>query len=412
MKLTKEEQEMLDGKWGEAVQKAMELLVALGECYGAEEMIPVTSAHLSAANPINAGKGGTNFIKNMAEKGGKFVIPTTTNPASLDLWAWKEMGFTEELYHEQAALSEAISKMGGLICNTCTPYLIGHVPRVREHIAWAESSAIVYANALLGSRSNKESGLTALMAGITGRTPAYGYHLDENRFGKLKIMVGVPLKGETAYATLGFFVGKIAQDRIPIFTGIPRSASHQELKCLGAALATSGSVVHYHVVGVTPEAPTEELASGYKKIHSSDCIEVTLRELKETEESLSSIGPEHTNLVVLGCPYASIDQIKNYTNAFWGRRIKKDVEVWILTARIIKRYAEDLGYVNTLESLGVRLVSNTCPATMPHDFFKKQGYRAVATDSPKLVYYISNTKDIPCYYGSLDEIIHVITTDI
>lgn len=412
MNLTKEEQEMLSGERGEAVQKAMELLVAMGDCYGAEEMIPVTSAHLSAANPINAGKGGTNFIKNMAEKGGKFVIPTTTNPASLDPWAWKAMGFTEELYHEQAALSEAIRKMDGLICNTCTPYLIGHVPRLKEHIAWAESSAIVYANAVLGGRCNKESGLTALMAGITGRTPAYGYHLDENRFGKLKIMVGVPLKGETDYATLGFFAGKIAQDRIPFFTGIPLSASNHELKCLGAALATSGSVAHYHVVGVTPEAPSEELASGFKKIHSSDCIEVTLKELKKTKESLSSIGPEQADLVVLGCPYLSIDQIKNYTNAFWGKRVKKNIEVWLLTSGIIKRYAEDLGYVNILESLGVRLVSNTCPATMPHDFFKKQGYRAVATDAPKLVYYISNTKDIPCYYGSLNEIIDVITTRI
>jgi len=301
--------------------------------------------------------------------------------------------------------------MGGLVCNTCTPYLIGHVARLNEHIAWAESSAIVYANAVLGSRSNKESGLTALMAGITGRTPAYGYHINKNRFGELKIIVGTPLKDETAYATLGFFVGKIAQDRIPIFTGIPNSVSCDELKCLGAALATSGSVVHYHVVGVTPEAPTEELASGFKKIHSSNCIEVTSKELKETEESLCSMGPEHANLVVLGCPYASIDQIKNYTNVFWGRRIRKNVEVWILTARVIKKYAEDVGYGNILESLGVRLVSNTCPVTMPRDFFRKKGYKAVATDSAKLVHYISNTKDIPCYYGSLDEIVHVITNN-
>ena len=403
---------MLDGKYGEAKQKAIELLVSLGECYGAEEMIPVASAHLSSANPISAGKGGTNFIKNMAEKGGKFAIPTTTNPSSFDPWAWKEMGFTEELYREQAALSEALSKMGGLICNTCTPYLIGHVPRLREHIAWAESSAIAYANAVLGGRSNKESGLSALMAGITGRTPAYGYHLDDNRFGKLKIMVSVPLKGETDYATLGFFVGKVAQDRIPIFTGIPPSVSNHELKCLGAALATSGNVVHYHVVGVTPEASTEELASGFKKICSSDCIEVTLKEIKETEESLSSIGSQHANLVVLGCPHASIEQIKNYTNAFEGRRIKRDVEVWILTARIIRKFAEDVGYSNILESLGVRLVSDTCPVTMPRDFFMKKGYRAVATDSAKLVHYISNTKDIPCYYGSLYGIIHAITTDV
>ncbi len=409
MKLTKEEKEMLEGKYGEAVQKAMELLVALGECYEAERMILVASAHLSCANPVTAGKGGSIFIKSMAEKGGKFVVPTTTNPTSLDPWAWQEMGYREELFQEHQALSEAIAEMGGFLCNTCVPYLIGHAPRMREHVAWAESSAILYANAVLGSRTNREGGPSALASALTGRTPAYGYHLDENRYGKLKVKVDVNLKGDTDYGTLGYFVGRIAQDRVPVLTGIPTFISQHELKCLGAALATSGSVAHYHVVGVTPEAPTEEAATGYNKIPSSDIFEFGSKELKKTEESISKIGPEEADLVVLGCPHPSISQIKNYAEVFSGRKVKNRIEVWILISNVLKRYAEDLGYAKIFKSAGVRLVSNTCPSPMPLDFFKKRGYRGAATDSPKMVYYISTTKGLPCYCGSLDKFIEVIT---
>ncbi len=172
MKLTREEQQMLDGKKGSAVQKSMELLVAVGECYDAERMIPVSSVHLVSPSPINAGKGGTRFIKEMAEKGGKFVVPTTTNPACLDPWAWRELGFTEEIYREQMSLSEAVARMGAYMCNSCTPYLIGHTPRKGEHVAWGESSAVIYANSVLGSRTNREGGPTGLAAALTGRIPA------------------------------------------------------------------------------------------------------------------------------------------------------------------------------------------------------------------------------------------------
>lgn len=410
MKLTREELEMLDGKYGDAARKALELLIALGECYGAEQMVPVTSAHLVAANPVNAGSGGIHFIKEMAETGGKFVVPTTTNPASLEPWAWREMGFSEELHREQVALSEVLARMGGFICNTCTPYLIGHAPRMRQHVAWGESSAILFANAVLGSRTNREGGPTALAAGITGRTPAYGYHMDENRYGTLKIIVNADLRGDSDYATLGYFVGRIAQDRVPILTGIPPSISLHELKCLGAALSVSGSVAHYHVVGVTPEAPSEQIASGSKRIGSSDTFEFGLAELKETEESISKVGPEEAELVVLGCPHASIEQVKKYAEILYGRRLRNKVEIWLLVPHAIKQYAADTGYANIIEGAGVKLVSNTCPAAMPRDFFKRQGYKAVATDSPKMAYYASTTQSVSCYYGSLDKFIDIVTT--
>ncbi|MFC2001129.1 aconitase X [Chloroflexota bacterium] len=412
MKLTREEQEMLDGKRGDAIQKAMELLVAVGDCYDAQQMVRVSSVHLVGANPVAAGIGGTKFIKEMAARGGKFVVPTTTNPACFDPWAWREMGFGEELHQKHLALSRILAEMGGFLCHTCTPYLIGHAPRMGEHLAWCESSAIIYANAVMGSRTNREGGPSGLASAIAGRTPAYGYHLDENRYGTLKIMVNAELRGDTDYATLGCFTGRIAQDRVPIFTGIPDCVSRDELKCLGTALANAGSVAHYHVVGITHEAPTEEAASGSKIINSSNTFNFGPRELKETEESLSGADPEAADLVVLGCPHASIDQVKNYAKVLSGRRIKSNIDIWILISHVIKQYAEDIGYASIIESAGAKLLSNTCPGTMPEDFFKKRGYKVVATDSTKQAYNFLTIKDVSCYYGSLDKFIDVLTYPI
>jgi len=408
MKLIKEEEEMVEGKYGRVVQKAMELLVAVGECYDAERMVPVASAHLVGANRA-AGKGGMRFIKELAEGGGKFLVPLTTNPAALDLWAWKDMGFSEEHYLEQISISDAIAKMGGFVCNTCAPYLIGHAPRMRTHVAYGESSVVLYANAVLGSRTNREGGPSALAAALTGRTPCYGYHLDENRHGALKIHVNAALEGDTDYATLGYFAGGIALDRVPIFTGLPSSLSQDSLKSLGPPLATKGSVAHYHVVGVTPEAPTEEAASGFKKISPSDIFEFGPGDLKATEESLSRAGPEEATLVILGCPHPSIGQIKKYAEVLSGRKVKDHVEIWILIPHGIKQVAEDIGYAPIIESTGARLLSNVCPAAMPLDYYRKRGYKIIATDSPKTVYYTSTTKDALCYYGSLEKFVDVVT---
>jgi predicted aconitase len=277
------------------------------------------------------------------------------------------------------------------------------------HVAWGESSAVLFVNSVLGARTNREGGPTGLAAGMTGRTPEYGYHLDENRYGELKINVTVELKGETDYSTLGYFAGKIAQEKVPIFTGIPPSVFRDELKYLGAGLATSGSVSLYHVISVTPDAPTEEAIFGPKTIGPSDTYEFGQKELKDTEESLCSEGFGAVDVVILGCPHVSIIQIRHYVELLSGRRVKDNVEIWILVSNVIKHYAEDLGYARALESSGCRLVSNTCPSPMPRGFFNERGFRAVATESAKMAFYVAITQNVRCRYGNLDEIIDAVT---
>lgn len=399
----------MDGIYGEAVQRSLELLIAVGESYDAETLLPVTSAHVLACNPPTAGKGGTLFYEEMSGSGGKFIIPTTTNPACLDPWAWQEMGFDPGLYHAQMELTSVIAEMEAFLCHTCAPYLVGHAPRIGEHAAWGESSAVVYVNSVLGARTNREGTPSALAAGLTGRTPAYGYHLDKNRHGKLIVNVTAGLKGTTDYSTLGYFVGKIAQDKVPILNGIQPSVSQQELIALGAGLASSGSVALYHAVGVTPEAPTAEIAAGSNKIGPSDTFEFCRKDLQETEESLCSIEAEASDLVILGCPHVNINQIRTYLGAFSGRKVKDHIDAWILVQSGIKRYAKDLGYLDILESCGVRLVSNMCPSAAPVNYYRQKGYGGFATDSAKMCYLLSGAKQISAYYGKLESIVDAVS---
>ena len=381
---------MLEGKYGDPVQKSMEILVSLGECYDAEKMIPVTSAHLLYSFS-SVGKGGAFFIQEMANKGGKFIIFSDTNPSNP--------------VQEQIGLIRAFTKMGAFLSDTCTPYLVGNVPRMSEHIAWNESSAIVFANSVLGARTNREGGPSALAAAMTGRVPEYGYHLDQNRYGDLRILVTARLRDSHDYGSLGYLIGKIAEDKVPVLIGIPPSVSLDELKLLGAAIATSGSVTMYHAVGVTPEAPTEKAAFGPKKIKDLQTFEVGPRELQETEEVLSTAKARHVDLVILGCPHASIGELREIAQLLSGKKLKSGVELWIFTSRMVQNYAETMGYKNIIEGSRAKLICNTCPVTMYQKSLKNLGSLIAATNSAKLAYYSAQGKDDLIHYGSLERCI-------
>lgn len=403
MQLSKREIEMLEGKYGYPAKKSMEILIAVGECYDAPRMISVSSAHLVGCNPITGGRAGAAFIRELADKGGKFIISTSTNPACLDPWNWKELKFEEGLYQEQIAVNKAVVEMGGFLSLTCTPYLTGHVPRAGEHIAWSESSATIFANSVLGARTSRESGPTVLAAALTGVTPEYGYHLPENCYGQVKIAVKTELKGTTQYGTLGYFTGKVAKEKVPIFVGISPYVSSDELKSLGAGMAVSGSVALYHVVGVTLNAYTEEQALGSKKLHSSDIYEFGIKELNQTQEFLSKKAPRGNSLVILGCPHASISELKYYAQVLSGKKVVSDI--WILTSRIVRQYAEKMGYIESIESNGARVLNDTCSLTMPRGHLKKLGYEFVITDSAKMANYVPGIHDLPCYYSNLEQYI-------
>lgn len=405
MHLTRDEMEMLEGKYGYPVQKSMELLVGLGECYGAEKMIPAATAH-AIPNVSALGKGGALFIQDMADQGAKFVIPTHTNPLGTDLWSWEYYRTPEDFVQMQKTVNESLGRMDALRCNTCTPYMVGHVPRKGEHVAWNESSAIIFANSVFGARTNREGGPSAIAAGLTGRVPEFGYHLDENRHGQLKIVVTAKLKDVHDYGALGYFTGKTAQDRVPVFVGITPAVTWDELKQLGSACAVSGSVTLFHAVGVTPEAPTEEAAFGGKMATDSQTTEFGEKELRESMEQLSRAKVKEVDIVSLGCPHASITELRAIARLISGKKIKPGVELWVATPRVVKTYAETLGYVDVIESSGGKIICSACPHTISAGFLKNLGPRVIATNSAKnSLSCTAEGQDASPHFGSLERCI-------
>ncbi|MEJ2560563.1 MAG: aconitase X catalytic domain-containing protein [Anaerolineae bacterium] len=215
MRLTDEEQAMLGGDLGPGVQKAMEILTALGAIYGADGMVPVTSVQVAGVSYKNLGDAGLEFLADWAAQGARVRVPTTLNPAGLDLDGWRELGFDADFADKQARVIQAFAAMGIRTTCTCTPYFVGNLPRQGDHVAWAESSAVSFANSVLGARTNREGGPSALAAAITGRTPYFGLHLPENRRARLVVDVHYPVRSLADFGALGAMVGRVARNRVP-----------------------------------------------------------------------------------------------------------------------------------------------------------------------------------------------------
>jgi predicted aconitase len=192
MELTKQEQAMLDGKEGYAIRKSMEILTALGDIFGAKSLIKVGSVQVAGVSYHNLGDAGLEFLKELAVDG-RVKVLTTLNPAGMDLENWQQLGISPEFAEKQNLVIDAFKRMGILISCTCTPYLIGNLPLYGEHVAWSESSAVTFANSVLGARTNREGGPSALAAAFVGKTPCYGLHLDENRVPDVQVQVNAEL---------------------------------------------------------------------------------------------------------------------------------------------------------------------------------------------------------------------------
>lgn len=411
MNLTPEKRRMLEGEYGYTIQKAMEILVGLGECYDAAEFIPIQSAHLSANNPVSVGDSGIRFIRELAEKGGRFLVFTDTNPITVLPQKFREIPFQEEWSQKQKTILDIYAKMGAFPANTCTPYLIGHLPQFGQHVAWSESSATVFANSVLGAKTNREGGPSAIAAALIGETPAYGMHLAEKRLGSIEISVQMGLKGVADFGTLGYFAGNLAQDGIPVFTGITSPVSLGELKMLSAACATAGSVNMFHIVGLTPEAPSLEAVSKNKK-KGLESVQFDKKQLRKTEEILSSAETSDVDLVIFGCPHCSIQEISCIASFLDGKKINTKVMFWILTSEIIKGYARHTGLLDIIEGAGGMVIGDGCQNILPAGFFKSQGVRNIATNSAKLSYYQCNLQNMHVHYGSTQRCINAAINGI
>ncbi|MHA2060349.1 MAG: aconitase X catalytic domain-containing protein [Candidatus Ranarchaeia archaeon] len=386
MELTSEEKEMAEGKFGSATQKAMEILITLGEIYGAKRMIPITSVQVAGVSYANLNEPGLEWLAEMA-KDGKVRVFTTLNPAGMDLQEWKKLGISEEFAKNQQRVIEAFAKMGIVTTCTCTPYLVGNVPHYGQHIAWSESSAVCYANSVLGARTNREGGPSALSAALIGRTPEYGFHLDENRQPHVHVKVTKNIQGTFQYGALGKVLGDKLGKKITYITGIP-SATVEELKSLCASYATYGGVALFHMEGITPdkvqEIPTES-------------ITVTEDDINKAIESLNK--DTTVDFISIGCPHTSLAELEYISKKLKGKKVKK--EMWITTARPTKLVSDQMGFTKMIEDSGAKIAADTCCVVAPI----KGRFSGLATDSAKGCYYGSGRHRFDIKLMSIDDCI-------
>lgn len=374
MYLTREEERMLNGEFGEALRKAMELLVGLGDVFGAERMIEIESAQISGASYNNIGDAGLEFLEEFSKLGARVRVKSTLNPCGMDMEKWKEMGLDEVYYEKQMRIIKAFERMGVEITCTCTPYLVGNAPRAGSHIAWSESSAVVFANSVLGAKTNREGGPSALAAAIAGRTPLYGLHLDENRIPNAIVKLEFKPKTSYEFSLLGYVVGKILPAGIPLFVNLGEP-DIDRLKSMGAALAASGGIAMFYFKKRT------------KRLDKVEKITIDERELHRAEEELSSSG--EPDLFCVGCPHCSSLELRELARAIKGKRIRKGYDFWIWTSR--KVYEECLNQVRILESAGCKVFKDTCMVVYP---LQLSGHDHMACNSCKAVHYVPSVSGV------------------
>ena len=394
MQLTQEETQMLSGDQGRAVQKAMQILVALGNIYGAERMIPVMSVQIAGVSYDNLGEAGLQFLSEMAHGGGAARVPTTLNPAGMDLENWQALGIPPEFAAKQLQVIEAFASMKVATTCTCTPYLIGNLPGRGDHLAWSESSAVCYVNSVLGACTNREGGPSALAASLTGRTPEYGLHLEKNRQPAITVQVNSPLHENSDFGALGKAIGEKIQSArlVPYIRGVP-SATLENLKSFCASLATFGGAAIFHMEGITPEA-------GMFRPGQAE-ISIAQQELDLARASLNDAQPENVDFVSLGCPHLTIDEIARIAQILEGRQVNK--EFWITTARPIKRLADQLGYTRIIELAGAKFATDTCCVVAPI----RGRFKSMATDSAKACYYASAKNKFNTVFLPFDEVVEL-----
>jgi hypothetical protein len=419
--LTDVEKALLDGHEGRAAQKAMELLVRYAEALGAERFVETKNVAgvPGSANPFlqnyfkDKNAGGYDAIFSYFDLDAdelvdvpQAAVHTCHLQGGGDPLHWETLGMKAEVYKgHEAREAFAVSK-GVEILKTCTPYLAGNVPVKGEHCAWMESSAVIYCNSVIGARTNTEGRESTSAAMLTGRIPDWGLHRDEHRFGTHHVHVEVRVDSVMDWGMLGYFVGDVVQEHIPVLTGACSGPEIVRLKHFGAAASSSGGVEMYHIVGVTPEAGSAEAAFGPAR--PIETFVYGEAERRRVYEGLNSNARDtDVDFVMLGCPHAALEQLQEAARLLDGRRISGNSRLWIFTSRAVREAADREGYTKAITDGGGVVMTDTCSAfaqAIP------PGTRVAALDSAKQAHYLPAILGIQAWFGSTRDCIEAAIT--
>ena len=381
------DERILAGEEGETRQKMLELLVALGTVFGAERLVPVHSVQVSGASYKTIGKYGLEWLEQLDARA---VVPAVLNPIGMSRERWQEMGVDRDFADRQMAVIAAYERLGIRLECTCTPYYLSPV-HFGDHLAWSESSAVSYANSVIGARTNREGGPAALAAAIIGKTPWYGLHLAANRTPQLVVDVATGGRDlSTAHCgALGYLAGKRIGNRIPYFRTIRPDADG--LKALGAAMAATGAVALYHVERVTPEASRIRF--------DTSGLETIRIDMREIEEVFSQVA---VDAVAVGCPHCSPAELKATALLLSGKKVK--IPFYVFAARAVIDANRDT--VAAIEKSGARVYADTCMVVSP----VMERYPAIMVNSGKALAYVPDMCGAVVRMGTLDECVAVATT--
>jgi predicted aconitase len=390
--------ELLDGAHGEGAAFAMRLLQRFAEAVGAPAFLDIEAAHVDGC--LYHGRASLDFAERMVALGGRVRVPTSLNVGSVDLIHPELFRGTREHRENGARLMRAHVELGCAPTFTCAPYQSASRPHFGAQIAWGESNAIVFANSVIGARTNRYGDFIDLCCAMTGRAPAFGLHLSENRAARAMVEIdSIPgdWDNERLAVAVGHAVGGRCGGLIPAIVGLPREMNEDDLKALGAAAASSGAVALFHVVGVTPEAPDLETACGGRNPELRLCL--TAEDLRAAVRSLSTIADGASlSAVSLGTPHFSIFQFARLMPLLEGPRPL--VDIFVNCSRATLTEVRKRGWEDALVAARVTLVADTC---LYVSALLLPGIGALMTNSGKCAYYAPGNLKIEIAYGSLAE---------
>ena len=400
LELTASDRALLEGEEGEGARMAMSILVRMAEVQGAERLIPVTAAHIDSA--LYMGDATLEYAERLAGLGAKVVVPATLNVAGVDPHGWERWAVPPEWAEKARRQMVAYQSMGCIPSWTCAPYQTEARPAFGDQIAWGESSAIVFANSVLGARTERYPDLLDICAAIAGRVPAVGLHLTENRAGQVLFRFrDIPpalLASDELYPVLGHLVGKVAGDRVAVLDGLDVTPSEDQLKTLGAAASSSGAVALFHWAGVTPEASSLEEA--FQGRPAEETLDVGMGELRAARDELSTSEGERLDMVVLGSPHFSLEEFKVLAPLLEGRSRHPDVRFLVTTGRGVKLIAQEAGLLNPLHDFGGDVTVDTCILTTP---MLPSEIEILMTNSAKYAYYTPGLLSRAMVFGSTSD---------
>lgn len=422
MILTDDEKRVRDGAEGEARAHAMDLIIRYGTALGAERLVETNSV---CGGFVGALPGRRDVIppeiKDDMEavysllnldSDKKLEIPPVKAMTyrlidAMDPDKWQVQRVNDATKKISENVGEFCSKIGVNRCNTCTPYQVGVVPVFGEHCAWMESSAVIYINSVVGARSNVEGAHSAAAAALTGRTPYWGYHTPEGRRGTHHIHIEKPPETMLDWGLMGYWIGEMVQDRVPVLTGIDKPGNPNFYKHFGAAASSAGGVEMYHIVDQTPEAPSYDQAMSGRALEGELVYGAKQRE--EAFGFFSTAKDTNVDFIKIGCPHASLEQVRQVANLLEGKKLANGTDLWVFTPRALKAMADRQGYTATIEKAGAHLMSDSCAALSK---VYPEGVKVAATDSCKQAHYFPAILGFETWLGTTEQCVEAGITGV